>query len=1490
MRKIVTLFSIFTVLLVLLSLSPSAHATQAYIPDSQLIAINCSYNQYTICEDTFHMPDTIWNIGIYDCTDYASCNQSRPMYNHFSLSAEHLAQEFYNVFVMGMQDSTHTNFSMSCTYSTDNSGKPYYGCLISWNVLDSNTGAVLRTESNNFGVVSLIKYTCPNNGTYVYGLGCPTNSYTNSSGQTVTTDRTLPQSSFCISCMLSSLAGDVAPPYPASNPKRGDPVNVATRAVVENKTDMSFPLLFARNYSSKRTSYSMIGGGWKSNFDKTLTITNGKDSSGQFAATLDFVEENDEEIIFTRSSSGSNFALLYQDQVGFTVTYDSGNYFLRTPQGNIEVYNQNGYLVQINFANGQVYVIARNSLNQIVSVTNNFGQFLNFTYSNYANILTQITASNGDVYAFNYNNGMLTSVVFNNLPAVSYQYSGMLLTSIADEINQNYASFSYNNNGEAIQNARMLGGSPIEEHDYSYTSSGINETQPNGNTVTYYTQQPAYQNKITYYYEGNSRYYTLSYDSNGNISQYQSPSGGTYQYFYDQATNLLTSTQKPDGTTATVTWDTFNRVPLSIVEAGAGGTKTTTFAYDQYLNITSKTISGAGGTRTWSYTYAPGGLITSQTNPDGTGFSYSYYGMSDNINLRGLIHTVQNSLGQTMTFNSYDIHGYPTSITGFNGITKTFSYDAKGRALSETVGNATNTYAYNDAGDLLQANFANGYQLNMIYDLAHRLTGISDNHGGSESFTLDNTTSIATNKSVYQGSNLVSVRNKILDVLGRTTKSWGTNSSASYNYNYRGDDSVSSYSDPNGFSGNQSVNNMGRTTGFSTPEYQVGYALDAAGNPVTANVGSSNTSSTMAYNVFNEMTQLVSPDTGTHSYSYDMVGRTTTHIDNAGVSHVVSYDGLRRATGVVHSGPSSSLNESFTYNSLNTLDTISDASGSVHYGYDTLGNLTSISQTTGASTFGISYTYDNANQVTSMTYPSGLVVNYTYDNGLLVGINTNKGNLVGNISYHSLLKRPVAWSLGGASVSLNYTTDDFISGLTDNTMNQAISTDNIGQVTSVSDGPNNYSLSANYTSNHQINTGSINGNGFNYYFNSTNLYGKTDTDGQFQYSYNNGTNVMKQVVTIPAYQYLNVTSDANGNVTSDNVGSYAYDIKNNMINASTGNGTGNYAYNALKQRVAKTANGVTTIFVYNEKNQLIGEYDGNGYLIAEHIYFGSRPVGVYKNGQLYTVHTDYLGTPRVITSQNNTVVWQWLNLNVFGSNQPSIANIEYNLRFAGQYYDNESGLHYNMNRMYNPRTGRYMQSDPLGLVAGPNTFNYVNGSPLNATDPLGLLTRLLIDEGFGLGIGHVALEINGVTYGLYPGGNLNYFQMAFGSGTPGDLQAQSIQNFQIEYNIKDRENIHAFTLDISESEEQALLKSLQEDVARSKAGQMTYQGMPSSSDNCTSYVWRKLNRYTKIFSDDNPLFPWVMRTNFQIRYWRHQLGGNTGVTGYEVLTPNNLGY
>jgi RHS repeat-associated protein len=114
--------------------------------------------------------------------------------------------------------------------------------------------------------------------------------------------------------------------------------------------------------------------------------------------------------------------------------------------------------------------------------------------------------------------------------------------------------------------------------------------------------------------------------------------------------------------------------------------------------------------------------------------------------------------------------------------------------------------------------------------------------------------------------------------------------------------------------------------------------------------------------------------------------------------------------------------------------------------------------------------------------------------------------------------------------------------------------------------------------------------------------------------------------------------------------------------------------------------------------------------------------------QFYAVHTDHLGTPRLLTNRVGTKVWEahyeaFGTAVVNGNPDGDAVTINYPIRFPGQYYDAESGLHYNYFRDYDPGIGRYITRDPIGLDGGPNTYAYVDGNPLNFSDPAGLAKK-----------------------------------------------------------------------------------------------------------------------------------------------------------------------
>lgn len=168
-------------------------------------------------------------------------------------------------------------------------------------------------------------------------------------------------------------------------------------------------------------------------------------------------------------------------------------------------------------------------------------------------------------------------------------------------------------------------------------------------------------------------------------------------------------------------------------------------------------------------------------------------------------------------------------------------------------------------------------------------------------------------------------------------------------------------------------------------------------------------------------------------------------------------------------------------------------------------------------------------------------------------------------------------------------------------------------------------------------------------------------------------------------------------------------------------------------------------YVYAEDGSLLGEY-GEGSATtsgsSQYIYLptasGPMPIAAIVNGRRYAVHSDHLNTPRRLTQSNGRVAWQWA-YSAFGDEQPttaakrftsettnpttgttSIPDVAFNLRYPGQYFDKETGLHYNYYRTYAPSTGRYTEGDPIGLEGGWNRFNYVGGNALSRIDPLGL--------------------------------------------------------------------------------------------------------------------------------------------------------------------------
>ena len=239
--------------------------------------------------------------------------------------------------------------------------------------------------------------------------------------------------------------------------------------------------------------------------------------------------------------------------------------------------------------------------------------------------------------------------------------------------------------------------------------------------------------------------------------------------------------------------------------------------------------------------------------------------------------------------------------------------------------------------------------------------------------------------------------------------------------------------------------------------------------------------------------------------------------------------------------------------------------------------------------------------------------------------------------------------------------------------------------------------------------------------------------------------------------------DAVGNTLNDGLGTTSvYSARNRLVRTTKAGLSTTYAHSGFGERVCKALDGTgacpTAVdrieYVYDDSGHLIGEYPvgGSTAQAVEYVWLDDTPIAVLNrrvgssdggpsgggaatawNGtaaggvDMYYLHPDQLDTPRVVVNAQSQEIWRWDSApfgDTLADEQPSgLAGYAFNLRFPGQQFDRETGTHHNQFRDYEAGTGRYVQSDPIGLEGGLNPFLYSDSGPLSWFDPEGLKTR-----------------------------------------------------------------------------------------------------------------------------------------------------------------------
>nr|WP_251044664.1 MULTISPECIES: RHS repeat-associated core domain-containing protein [unclassified Lysobacter] len=765
---------------------------------------------------------------------------------------------------------------------------------------------------------------------------------------------------------------------------------------------------------------------------------------------------------------------------------------------------------------------------------------------------------------------------------------------------------------------------------------------------------------------------------------------------------------------------------------------------------------------------------------------FEYYGSDDSVCAatpelctyrKGDLRKTIDALGRATEIIGYDPDGHPLSVVDANGLVTDFTYNPRGWLTATKVRGTDDTTQQDDRiteiayyldGPVQTVTLPSQAPVYFDYDKARRLNSINASTGDRIDYTLDNAGNIKKQENRTGSGQLTHTLSRVYDALGQLiTAKDASQNPTSFTYDANGNAEL--ITDALGRKTSQSYDSLNRLSetlqdvgGLAVKTVMTYNALDQ----VTKVTDPKGLNTVYAYNGFGDQTKLTSPDTGITDYTYNAAGLPATKKDaNDAAAHRYTYDALNRPTAIFYTatGPA---DVEYDYDAVNTVCATDEtfvlgrvtamrAEGTqLQYCYDRFGQVVRKVQTVAGKSFTLRYAYNKTGLLQAVTYPDGAVADYWRDNlGRILEIYVTPAGGVRTKLLYGTIYQPFGPSLGWTygndryvmiDSDLDYRTKS-IRDIASGGLSLGYVYNQVGEIKELKDGLLGTSLAQyDYDALSRL---------------RVTRDGPTSTAIE-TYEYDltgnrkkliRGT-VQEDYVYPAANHRLSSINIAGGSTTSrsyDAIGNtiaiggtakvYAYNANDRLAQVKqAGVVKASYRYNALGERVAAT-NGTSSIIdaytLYDERGNWIGDYDANGVAKQQAIWFDGIPVGLLVGSgstqSLKYVQTDHLGTPRaVIDPTRNVAIWTWDAKNeAFGNSPPNQdpdldgTAFVFNMRFPGQRFDTGSGFVYNYFRDYDPASGRYLQSDPIGLAGGFDTYSYVGSNPVQFIDPNGLQSR-----------------------------------------------------------------------------------------------------------------------------------------------------------------------